>query len=396
MNGRFFTIVRSVATLGLSLGTLASALEVDTDSNEIFDLYYFSSGEVGNLGSYNTAVGYLKEGSTYYWSDDMQQAMVNAVNTWTSAIANEYDLEKHGRKLRIGFFLDDGTGELMDSSMAGYASFTPVTSYYQEEYGSQANYYSVVEWAWRDNNITSGYSPAPGETAYNWDYHLLPSGAKNVDVAIVLNPVVTELTNNVRVESARSLTEMQNVATHEIGHAMGVNSSLYWPENYIGFVTTWDSLLTLDGQRIVTEEFDQYGNKIVLYNTFSDLHAAAWEPIPENPEDYTWTEIQYDPNRKLSIEGEEGKVGVHVSSLAVGGDSLEHLSYNEQVGNVLGPGGTANASFSETDLLALELLGWDIRREANVEPGSQYTPEPTTTTLSLLALAGLAARRRRR
>ena len=56
--------------------------------------------------------------------------------------------------------------------------------------------------------------------------------------------------------------------------------------------------------------------------------------------------------------------------------------------NVLGPGGTANSTFSESDLRALELLGWSVNREVTI-------PEPTTATLSLLALAGLAARRRR-
>ena len=54
---------------------------------------------------------------------------------------------------------------------------------------------------------------------------------------------------------------------------------------------------------------------------------------------------------------------------------------------MLGPGGTANTAFSAADLRALQMLGWQT---------VEYIPEPATATLSLLALAALAARRRRK
>ena len=391
MNSPFAAIVRLMAVMGVYMGGQVTALEVNNTSNAVFDLYYFSSGEAGNLGQNNQAVGYVQDSSTYYWTEELQSAMVNAVNTWTTTITNTYDEAKHGRKLRIGFFLDDGTGPLMDASMAGYASYMAVSSFYQPEYGTQANYYSVVEWAWRDNNITSGYTPPPGATAYHWETELLPSGANNIDIAIVLNPVVTSWTDNVPVQTARSTQEMQNVATHEIAHGMGMDSRLYWQTNngtvYYGDVTTWDSLLTLNGEHIVTDTFDAYGNKVVMYESLEALQAAAWEvPEGENPHDssiYTGDEIQYAPDRQLSLEGE---VGVHVSSLMVGGDTMEHLSYDDGL-NVLGPGGRENGMFSENDLRALELMGWSVQRN--------MIPEPGTATLSLLMLAGLVQHRRR-
>lgn len=392
MKSPFAAIVRLMAVMGVYIGGQVSALEVNDTSNDVFDLYYFANGETGNLGQYNQAAGYVQDSSSYYWTEELQSAMVNAVNTWTTTITNTYDVAKHGRKLRIGFFLDDGTGELMDASMAGYASYMGVSSFYQPEYGTQANYYSVVEWAWRDNNITSGYTPPAGATAYYWETELLPSGANNIDIAIVLNPVVTSWSGGEKVQTARSAQEMQNVATHEIGHGMGMDSKLYWQTSngtaYYGEVTTWDSLLTLNGEHIVTEAFDTYGNKVVLYDSLEALQAAAWE-VPEgmDPYDnssYTGNEIQYNPDRKLSLNGE---LGVHISAVMLGGDTMEHLSYDNGR-NVLGPGGRENGTFSENDLRALELVGWSVKRE--------LIPEPGTATLTLLTLAGLTMRRRRR
>ena len=100
---------------------------------------------------------------------------------------------------------------------------------------------------------------------------------------------------------------------------------------------------------------------------------------PANPDSYTGDEIQYDPARRLSLNGE---LGVHISAIMIEGDTLEHLAHGDGT-NVLGPGGTA---FSAADLRALQMLGWQT---------VEYVPEPATATLSLLALTGLAVRRRK-
>ena len=68
------------------------------------------------------------------------------------------------------------------------------------------------------------------------------------------------------------------------------------------------------------------------------------------------------------------------------GDPLEHLAHGDGT-NVLGPGGTANTAFSAAYLRALQMLDWQT---------VEYVTEPATATLSLLDLAALAARRRRR
>ena len=83
----------------------------------------------------------MVDSSTYYWNQEVQQAMRNAVNTWTTAIATPYDYEKHPRKLRIGFFLDDAStvGGVMTKSMAGYAASQTVTTRFEPGFDRMLN-----------------------------------------------------------------------------------------------------------------------------------------------------------------------------------------------------------------------------------------------------------------
>ena len=399
------------------MGSNLCALEVDDTSNLVFDLYFFGNEESGVFGtltgdSVSDAAkqnsGTVADSNTYYWSNELKQAMVNAVNTWTTAIASPYDTESNARKLRIGFFLDDGStvGGVMNISMAGYAATQKVISNSDPQYGSTANIYSVAEWAWRENNETTNYNPSWGG-GYHWETNVLSAGENNIDIAIVLNPVVTTFNYGQNgefmgmVKTARTAEQLQNIATHEIGHGMGMDSQLYtqrfnsetgtYEAMLSGNVSTWDTLLTLNGEHIVT--VDENGNVDAKYATLGALQSAGWEcepgKDPTDPNSYSMNEIQYDPARKLSLEGE---VGVHIAATMMEGDTLEHVAYGDGL-NVLGPGGTANATFSESDLRTLELLGWSVNRNSNLTP---VVPEPTTATLSLLALAALAARRRRK
>ena len=403
--GRYFS---SLILLGACAGSVLAA-EIDSTSNSVFDLYFFGNDEAGMFGrstgvewmdSSRRTSGHVADSATYYWDEQRRQAMLNAVNTWTTAITTPYDTEKHARKLRIGFFLDDGSteGGIMDSSMAGYAATQLVTTQFEPEYGGgKANIYSVAEWAWRDNNITSGYDPDWVMEGAYWETEILTSEHNSIDIAIVLNPVITSIAtdaqgNTSSIQTARTADELQCIATHEIGHGMGMDSYLY-SQGYdatgevvarlSGNVSTWDGLVTLDGENIVTVTD---GTIDAAYATLQELQAAGWVcngDDPTNPDSYTGDEIQYDPARRLSLNGE---LGVHISATMLEGDTLEHLAYGDGT-NVLGPGGTANTAFSAADLRALQMLGWQT---------VEYVPEPATATLSLLALAALAARRRRR
>lgn len=409
MNRCTSTLVRHFGTLCVCAGSALSAAEIDCTSNEVFDLYYFGNDEAGIFGAptgnevFDNArltSGHVSDSTVYNWNTELKQAMQRAVNTWTAAISTPYDTNKHARKLRIGFFLDDATatGSIMSTSMAGYASAKTVTTRFEPEYGTRANIYSVAEWAWRDNNETADYTPDGLMDGAYWESNILADAVNSIDIAIVLNPVITSYGfdaqgNYYRNVTDRSVQEMQNVATHEIGHGMGMDSHMYTQvydattggsiASFSGLISTWDSLLTLNGENIVAVED---GEIKAEYTTLPDLQAAGWvceegkDPFDANS--YTFTEIQYDPERRLSLDGE---IGVHISALMLEGNTLEHISHGDGT-NVLGPGGTANAVFSANDLRTLELLGWSINA----------APEPSCGMLALLGLSGMVVRRRRR
>lgn len=405
MKRSFSSMIRHAGAWIICAGATVSALEIDNTGNDVFDLYFFGNGEAGLFGTLTGVTwsdelrrtkGTVRDSSTYYWNQELKQAMLHAVNTWTTAISTPYDTEKHARKLRIGFFLDDAStpGGVMHTSMAGYAGTQTVTTHFEPEYGTGVNIYSVAEWAWRDNRETAHYSPDWVMDGAYWEENILAAGVNSIDIAIVLNPLITHSGWDAQnqyyyFQTARSVEELQNVATHEIGHGMGMDSQLYTQSGngvttLSGYVSTWDSLVTLEGEHIVTV---QDGEIRARYATLDDLQAAGWECAegkdPLNSESYTGEELQYDPDRRLSLEGE---IGVHISAIKLEGDTLEHVFHGDGL-NVLGPGGTANATFSQSDLRALELLGWDIR--------SNSIPEPTSAALAMLGLAGLAMRRRR-
>ena len=405
MKRSFSSMIRHAGAWIICAGATVSALEIDNTGNDVFDLYFFGNGEAGLFGTLTGVTwsdelrqtkGTVRDSSTYYWNQELKQAMLHAVNTWTTAISTPYDTEKHARKLRIGFFLDDAStpGGVMQTSMAGYAGTQTVTTNFEPEYGTGVNIYSVAEWAWRDNRETAHYSPDWVMDGAYWEENILAAEVNSIDIAIVLNPLITHSGWDAQgqyyyFQTARSVEELQNVATHEIGHGMGMDSQLYTQSGngvttLSGYVSTWDSLVTLQGENIVTV---QDGEINAQYSTLAELQAAGWECAegkdPTNSESYTGAEIQYDPDRRLSLEGE---VGVHISAIMLEGDTLEHIFHDDGL-NVLGPGGTANATFSQNDLRALELLGWNIRRD-NI-------PEPASAALALLGLVGLATRRRR-
>lgn len=406
-----------ITLLGVFLGAPISAMEVNDTDNAVFDLYFFGNGETGMFGTATgnqwidaakQTSGTVADSTTYYWTEELKQAMLNAVNTWTSAIATEYDTSKHSRKLRIGFFLDDAStpGGVMTASMAGYAATQTVTSSFEAEYGAKTNIFSVAEWAWRENNVTSYYKPDGVMDGAYWETNILPDGENCIDIAIVLNPTVTSSGYDASGQyyfnkTARSVQELQNVATHELGHGMGVDSRMYTQRydehgnsvaSLSGYISTWDSLITLNGEYVI---FAENGEIVATYATLAELQAAGWECgeglDPTDPKSYTGNEIQYDSTRKLSLDGE---LGIHIAATMLEGDTLEHLAYGDGT-NVFGPGGTANSTFSENDLRALEMLGWSVNRAGAVSPAAHMIPEPGTCICSLIGLIALSFRRRR-
>lgn len=403
------TLCLAAAILGISP---AGAVDKDTTSNDVFDIWYFGNGEVGQFGTVSGNknpktgldteqmtgyVDYSEGNKTNYWSNDesMKSVIVQAVNTWTNAITNRLD-PNQSRKLRIGVFLDDDSwsGSTM-SAAAGYSQHYSVQTNFEKD--SAYNSYSIVEWTLVHHYETDYYrNPA---SAWVRNTNLLPSGENNIDVALFLNPKEWMTSGGEWVQRERSQEDLLKVATHELGHAMGFDSSLYilsidsatvGATELSGDMTRWDSLLTLDGQTVAGVQLKEGSTWIKEatseYGSLEALHAAAWNP-EMNPGN-----IQYDPERRLSVELGQDKTGVFVSSVVGMGNMLVHLENAEwhddgyYSTDVMAAGGSNSAVLSENDLAALRMLGYTL-----------VVPEPSSVLLLVMgSMAGLCVRFRRR
>lgn len=398
--------------LVIMLGSVpAEAVDRDTTSNEVFDIWYFGNGETGLFGKESGVInpktrmdtqlmtGYVdwsETNKTNYWSQDegLKKMVVESVNIWTDAITNRLDMSKHARKLRLGVFLDDSSWS--GSSMAnayGYCRSYSVQTNFEKD--STYNSYSIVEWTLVHNYETKYYMRP--NTAYARNTDLLRDTEQNIDVAIFLNPKKLTWEGGDPVWVNLSKEAMQQTLTHELGHAMGFNSDLYIldPKSSVpgasklsGNMNRWDSLLTLDGEKITGVQFKEGSDKIkqatCVYGSLEDLHAAAWDPamVPGN--------IQYDPERRLSLESGDDKTGVFVSAKCIMGNTLVHLDNPEdwidnRSQDVMDAGGGGSTLY-KNDLAALRMLGYTLA-----------VPEPSSAALFMMGgLAGLCARFRRR
>ncbi len=378
------------------------AVELDS-SNRVFDIYYFANGEQGQFyadGYNNYHSAYqdydASDVSTYtanHWNDDLKKAVAQGVSTWTNAILNSVS-EDYGRKLRIGVFLDDSSGS--DSKMGGanaYASFAQV--YTNGEYSNYTyNSYTAVEWVLKCNNPTT-YGKF-GYEATQILYTTTATGKTSIDVAIYINPnqIIYDSTGFPTGTQTRDADSIQMLVTHELGHAMGFQSDLYSPgvtadgtatTQLSGDMSMWDTLLTVNGATVAEYTGNKYQNDVTSsYETLAELAEVAWAN-------------KDSVDNRLNLEKDGEKVGLYMTEEAALGNAMEHLFNPEDytiegdvisdINDVMATGGTNSLVFSENDLLALEMLGYDVNWAV--------IPEPSTTTVFIFGLGALAFRRRR-
>lgn len=388
------------ACLPVLLAASAHAFEIDSSSNSVFDLYFFGNGEVAQLGEnlsgssdFNTGLdlqqitgwmdwtGSETQSNISYWTEEQKKAVTEAVGAWTETIQNAYS---GSRKLRIGFFLDDASRSEsnMDFGMKGYASYATTTA--NPAGTNPTNAYSVVEWIWREGNAETVSPPAFAAGGSFWNGNLLPSQENCIEVAIVLNPEQVVFGDGTATRVPLSAETLKKVAMHELGHAMGMDSKMFAAGSVqTNLISTLDSLLMLDeNQRVITLGSD--GSPVYAYETFSALCDAGWSLYE------TWYNSGEGEENLLRLQNDKGEfVNVLVTAgTNAEGNSLIHLLGElgiQDHDDVLGPGGTQGDVFTELDLTALRLLGW------------QVIPEPATFGLfSGLVFLGLAICRRRR
>ncbi len=154
--------------------------------------------------------------------------------------------------------------------------------------------------------------------------------------------------------------DFQTILLHEMSHGMGFYNTAITPTDD---GSTWE--LNVDGK-------DANGDDIIPM--------TLWDSLMEI--DYN----NYQPGQVINITGTD--LEVYNPFLWRTGSSLGHIDYGENGEHiaVMNPQfdfGQTYREFTEADMALFSAMGWEL------------LPEPSTATLSLLALAGLMARRRR-
>ncbi len=319
MKPSFSRLARRTAIAALLIFAVQASAEITTRENDVFRINFYNNGD--------TFMGAAT--STMDWTENRIEQTLAASQLWIDTIADVFSTNKISLNLVYTTF---GNANIIGgSSSASFTSNVGIennASFYNEATATE------LKWKFGINTDALWGSGTP------WDIFI--QIGKDFDF---------------------SDNGFTRVLVHEIGHALGVSSSLFNSEARSNTYNKWDSLLV-----------DASGNPIAT----SDLYTTRTSVLGQNIylSDGT-TQIQvYNPNTYA-----QGSSFAHPT---------DGTGYNltDSILNYSGDPRTASpVAFSDLDLATLRMLGWTLR--------SDIVPEPATATLSLIGAFVFTIRRRR-
>ena len=324
--------------------TALSAIETVTYGN--FEISYFGNGDSDSVWGYTSSLD---------WTNEMKSGVERSLNYWNSVITTQ-----SASTIKIACLWDAS----LDSGALGGAE----SEYYYN--GATGVTLTATEAIWRDGISESDVSDF---TYSNYAATVLLS----TTASFYYGESVSEITYN--------QWDFQSMFTHEIGHAMGINSSCGsngWEKSLeLSYGTKSEDVLqasTFDTLLVTKDESGNY-NRVITESsekTILDtvqLEAAAYSTGTEYAlaldEAGTLSNLRvYNPSGF-----EEGSSMSHFDSA----DALMYKSLNN---------GEIRRELLDDELLLLSAMGWSV------------IPEPSAFGLlaGMLALALCATRRKRK
>ncbi len=211
------------------------------------------------------------------------------------------------------------------------------------------------------------------------------------------NGTITDATPNTDAEWDDNLTIEENEA------AMGDNLLDVITKGTFTNYGSIDSITTvLDGEFIAQDNSSMGSVCLGMWyededysKTFSSLNVNGSVTMTGTLESYFYSEIVFTMDASIDMQGnslifEGGKI-----VLLYDGDLTDSTVINKNDFFVNYTLGMYNVDYGD-DMVVTVVGTNNVSREMTIKELSSTVPEPATATLSLLALAGLAARRRRK
>lgn len=313
----FSCIARRTAVAAFLAFAVQASADITTRENSHFSINFYNSGD--------TFQGSVT--STKDWSEDRIEQTLAASQLWIDTIADVFSTSKISLNLVYTTFGNPniiGGSSSSTFSSSSTEGIEPGAPFYNEA--------TATELKWKFGIDTNDL----WETGTPWDIFI--QIGKDFDF---------------------SDNGFTRVLVHEIGHALGVSSSLFNDETKSGTYNKWDSLLVdADGNPIATS--DAYTTRTSVLGKDIYLSDGTTQIQVYNPKDYA-----------------QG------SSFAHPTDGSGYNRTNSILNYAGDPRSNLAVEFSDMDLATMRMLGWTL------------APEPTTATLSLLGACLFILRRRR-
>lgn len=279
------------------------------------------------------------ETSSATWTTEQIDAAVRALSTWDNLIA-----DTPGRTLTVGL----SWYESADSTLANASS--PFLYYYKN--GSQ-QVSTFAEDIWKNGNENGGDPSSHYDIVIRCNTHYLSQLHFGADIP----------------SSPTYQCDFQSILTHEVGHAVG----------FLSLATETGSFRTKSG---IDEQGNSYST--MLYTAYDNLmtneegqHLVSLASAdPEGAAFKLGDKIALGESGLTAYNPTEWDPGASMAHIDSASDPDALMQYS------IAPD-TYRRTLSEGEMQVMNAMGWNM------------VPEPSTVTLSLVALGMLIGRRRR-